>query len=273
MNLIAREIFNLKNNSVLLLDEHPNAKVAYSFRKLRGAYNGNCMVVARTSDNVQINIGFVNNVLDTASLLAFAGSGDCTVVRLYDQSGNGNDLATVYSNWYKIVVGGVLQMQNGKPSMNNLHDAQANLYTGHWQGSYDSTFAVFTVPLAQGSWAYFTIPFGFLGDSNYYGFLANTIPDGTANYGGLSGSVPLVYKNNNAASITNSLNVMTPLFKTGTQVLSSSFFPHTVNYLRATRYGARPGFHHIQELIVWNNDKRSVKTEIQNNINSFYGIY
>ena len=48
-----------------------SSAAAYSTRKLRSAYAGQCMNVRRSSDNATQDIGFVNNVLDTASLLTF----------------------------------------------------------------------------------------------------------------------------------------------------------------------------------------------------------
>lgn len=57
----------------LLLDSYPNAAVAYSLRKLRSAYTGSAIRVRRSVDNVEQDFGFVNNVLDTNSLLDFVG--------------------------------------------------------------------------------------------------------------------------------------------------------------------------------------------------------
>jgi len=56
-----------------LLDTYPNAAVAYSLRKLRSAYTGSAIRVRRSVDNVEQDFGFVNNVLDTDSLLDFVG--------------------------------------------------------------------------------------------------------------------------------------------------------------------------------------------------------
>jgi hypothetical protein len=71
-----------------LLDAVPNASFAFSFRKLRKDYTGNCIRVRRTSDNAETDIGFVNNYLDIATLVSFTGSSDGRVTTWYDQSGN-----------------------------------------------------------------------------------------------------------------------------------------------------------------------------------------
>ena len=102
----------------LLLDLYPNAATAYSVRKLRTAYTGNCIRVRRSSDNAEQNIGFVNNELDTTSLLSFVGAGNGFVTTWYDQSGNGFDVTqTTAANQPRIVSSGVLELQNSKPTL------------------------------------------------------------------------------------------------------------------------------------------------------------
>jgi len=61
-------------------------------RKLRAAYSGPCMRVRRSTDNAEQDIGFVSNVLDTAALLAFVGSGSGYVRTLYDQGAGARHL-------------------------------------------------------------------------------------------------------------------------------------------------------------------------------------
>jgi hypothetical protein len=73
---------------VLLLDTYP-ALIAYSTRKLRTAYSGSAMRVRRETDNVEQDIGFVSNELDTASLTSFLGSTTGSVVKWYNQGTGG----------------------------------------------------------------------------------------------------------------------------------------------------------------------------------------
>ena len=73
---------------VLLLDTYP-ALIAYSTRKLRSAYSGSAMRVRRETDNVEQDIGFVSNQLDTASLTSFLGSTTGSVVKWYNQGTGG----------------------------------------------------------------------------------------------------------------------------------------------------------------------------------------
>ena len=58
----------------LLLDTYPNAAVAYSLRKLRGAYTGSAIRVRRSSDNAEQDFGFDNSGdLDVSTLETFVG--------------------------------------------------------------------------------------------------------------------------------------------------------------------------------------------------------
>ena len=76
-----------------ILDAFPNAQAAYSLRKLRSGYTGSCIQVRRNSDNTTQNIGFVNNLVDTASILSFVGATSSGFVTTwYDQSGNNVNL-------------------------------------------------------------------------------------------------------------------------------------------------------------------------------------
>jgi len=90
---------SMQTTETLLLDNYStNLVMAYSLRKLRGGYSGYCIRVKRSSDSTTQDIGFVDNVLDVASMESFVGSGTGYVVRWYDQSGNGYDLDTVDSD-------------------------------------------------------------------------------------------------------------------------------------------------------------------------------
>jgi hypothetical protein len=105
-------------NTMLLLDLYPNAQVAVSLRRLRRAYRGSCIRVRRSSDNSEQDFGFVNNILDTTSLLSFVGGGTGFVTVWYDQSGNGrNYTQTIAGNQPVIIIGGVLSSINSNPAV------------------------------------------------------------------------------------------------------------------------------------------------------------
>jgi hypothetical protein len=101
-----------------LLDEYPGAAAAYSLRKLRNAYTGNCIRVRRSSDGATSDIGFLNNVLDATTLLTFVGVDDGTILIWYDQSGNGNNAIQINAlSQPTIVLSSVLITENSKPSI------------------------------------------------------------------------------------------------------------------------------------------------------------
>ena len=57
----------------LLLDLYP-AIAGYSLRQLSSSAV-NCIRIRRTSDNSELDIGFVGGVVDTASAIAFVAAG------------------------------------------------------------------------------------------------------------------------------------------------------------------------------------------------------
>jgi hypothetical protein len=78
----------------LILDNITNSVGAYSIRKLRTEYTGACIKIRRSSDNTELDIGFVNNLLDTDAMLEFVGAGNGFVSVWYDQSGNSHDIVS-----------------------------------------------------------------------------------------------------------------------------------------------------------------------------------
>jgi hypothetical protein len=108
--------------ATLLLDLYgANVKIAYSVRKLRTAYAGNCMRV-RNGSSVELDIGFDGSGnLDESALLTHCGSGDGFVVKWYDQSGNSGNLEqTITADQPQIVSSGAVLKDNGKPVITGL---------------------------------------------------------------------------------------------------------------------------------------------------------
>lgn len=66
-----------------LMDIHP-APVAYSVQKINSTATL-CLRVRRASDNAELDIGFSGNSVDTSSILSFAPSQGCAVVKWYNQ--------------------------------------------------------------------------------------------------------------------------------------------------------------------------------------------
>jgi hypothetical protein len=102
-------------NGQFLLDQFSGAAAAYSLRRLRNAYTGNCIRVRRSSDNAELDIGFTpTGVLDTVALLAHVGAGDGFVTTWYDQSGSSrNATQATLTAQPQIVSSGVINVSNG----------------------------------------------------------------------------------------------------------------------------------------------------------------
>jgi hypothetical protein len=89
-----------------------SASLAWSpFLKLRSAYTGPLCRVRRSSDSTEQDINAVDGTLDTTSLLAFCAAGSGYLAKVYDQSGNANDLVqTTTANQPIIVSSGVMNL-------------------------------------------------------------------------------------------------------------------------------------------------------------------
>ena len=133
----------ITNGFVGLLDLYPNASGAYSLRKLRSAYAGNCIRVRRSSDNAEQDFGFSSNVLNTASLLSFCGAGNGFIVTWYDQSGNSRDVTqTTAADQPQIVASGVLNTVNSKASINFNGSSNILVKTSFGNSNVVTNFAV-----------------------------------------------------------------------------------------------------------------------------------
>jgi len=120
-NLTTKLQLDLRRVSVL--DQYPNARSAYSVRKLSKNYTGSAIQVIRTSDNAITDIGFNGFDLDTTSLINFVGTGTTNhgyVRTWYDQSGFNNHVTqsthTAGAN-VAIVLSGSLVTQGTKPAL------------------------------------------------------------------------------------------------------------------------------------------------------------
>jgi hypothetical protein len=115
-----------------MLNLFPNASLGLSLDKLDKNYTGFCIKVRRSSDNNELDIGFVNGILDTASLLDFVGSGNGFVSIIYDQVGSNNMVQNLASLQGQIVSNGSVILKGGKPCI---------LRSANDDGGYLSTYS------------------------------------------------------------------------------------------------------------------------------------
>jgi len=258
-----------------LLDTYPNATAAYSVRKLRAAYTGSAIRVRRSSDNTETDIGFSSAFgLDTTSLTSFCSGTNGFVTTWYDQSGNGRDATqTTAANQPQIVSSGSIISENGKPTL-------------QFDGSNDILSSIFGTII--------TSPVTYLAS-----FKLLSLQNALKNiYCDRRDLVTTYLQSNNSWNLWNGA------------ALGSSFIAQTINYLNYTMFNgtndvlymndvlmingdASPGTVSINsvdiggvsttanrninvkyyELIVYSSNQNNNRTGLQNNINTYYGIY
>jgi hypothetical protein len=282
-----------------LLNDYPNAAVAYSLRLLRSAYTGSAIRVRRASDNTEQNIGFTTlGGLDTSSLTSFCSGTNGFVTTWYDQSGNGrNATQTAAANQPQIVSSGSVILENAKPCLN-------------FDGSNDTLRMTGTMPLIQRSFSFVgkqnssqadagIISFRPIGGSNDFRspdtFVFSTTNSSVSPQraytieGSTSGSYSLQKNGTGTDILQYGLYMETKtsgegkLFQNGVlQVTDSSFTEFNSENTQAFNLGAR-NFNNtsiqnffngqFQEFIYWSVNNISNRTGIETNINSFYSIY
>jgi len=254
-----------------LLDTYSGASIAYSLRKLSSTYTGNCIRVRRSSDNTEQNIGFVNNVLDTASLLSFVGAGNGFVTTWYDQSGNGNNGAqTTALNQPQIVSSGSLLVINSKPCLMLSINA-----AGFSLGS--------TISVGASNYNSFVGKKDVAG--NMLRALTSTAADGYKLMNSYDNKYYIYAKSgsyliSNSADTTTSQILLTGMNVAGTMSIykNGSVVATTLNSWNYTNSigfigGGASGNYRLQEAVFYNSDQSSSRTGIESNINTYYTIY
>jgi len=271
--------------SFLLLDTYSGAAAAYSLRKLSYTYTGAAIRVRRSSDNAETNIGFVNNNLDTVSLLAFCGAGSGFVTVWYDQSGNArNAVQETTTNQPTIVSLGVLQVVNDKASIKFISSSFTRLtLSGILSGNQQRTqIAVYRPTVTSGvlgvfgqgtdpnigKWSYIQARSGVAaGDPYFAGYNADlgnglSVMNTDAKIGTFlyNGSTGYLWKNNTQLA-SGSLVLNT----SGSEVVQIGMSG------RSGFFEPMEGF--INECILYASNQLSNISGINSNINSYYSIY
>jgi len=262
--------FLVSKRSPLLLDLFPNSEVAYSFRKLRLGYTGNCIRVRRSSDNAEQNIGFVNNQLDTASLLAFCGAGNGFVTTWYDQSTNGNNATqTTAANQPQIVSNGNLILENTKPAI-IFNPANRTFLESSIITTKPQPITRIAVSKANSGYILDGNSRGILGISEQrYRIFAGIISD----YNNLvTNTQKIWFARYGGPNLSNLILNGTPLGNrdVGNLGFNQVFIGgHIIDTLPSvTRLDGN-----IQEIIIYPSDQTTNRTGIETNINSHYNIY
>ena len=258
----------------LLLNLYPGSAAAYSLRKLNANYTGSAILVQDTVGGATKAIGFdASGDLDTAELLAYAGSNDVFVETWYDQSGSGDNVTQPSSGARpQIVSSGAVITENGKPSIYFVNNTKQLAKTSGWGGTNVNTCDIVNVHRrASGSgnplfWYQSSFQIANYGTPSYGLGWGNptTGPAADTNqnifYGKASNTVGQIFLNNVASA---------PGTLSGTRHFSGSFaFQGRPGYLT---YSAPEIYQ--QEFIQWDlNQSDSDRTGITENIGGHYDI-
>jgi hypothetical protein len=277
--------------SGFMLDDYPNAAAAYSLRKLRAAYTGNCITIRRASNNDTLAVGFSGNYLDTAALKTFCSGTTCSVRRWFDQSGNSRNVAqTTDANQPTIYASNSIVLENGKPTLlfDGTNDRLFSDTSSY--GSTDYSIAVvsrsgglnlngrgiFTIkPLQESRNGYINLL--------YRNDLTNNFRVGYSSDGGVING----FAQNPLSTFPNTQNLITSFVPqsgsiifslNGTQQASSAAIGQTLNSVQFIlgNYFLNSNYFHqgtINEVIIYMADQTANKSGIETNINNFYSIY
>jgi hypothetical protein len=261
----------------LLLDTYPNAAVAYSLRKLRTAYTGNCIRVRRSSDNAEQDIAFVGNDLDTASLLTFCGAGNGFVAEWYDQSGNANKaIQTTPTNQAQIVSSGAMitDVDTSKITTTWTSD-RYNLTTG-----IDPNTKYLSVSVARRQTTSGILIS--LGVDNTYAGVNGQTPMMWIASGTLRSAMPsnLIHSTITTAdgyiitSEKNSSNLKTMYLNGSAQATTATEAPSAgTNINMFGKAGGNITFGQYQEYIYWNSEQSANRVGIETDINTYWNAY
>ena len=265
-----------------LLDTYSGAAAAYSLRLLDSSYVGSAVEVYNGSSYADIGFN-VFGELDTVALAAHCGSNDGFVSKWYDQAGSNDATQTTTANMPKIYDGttGVVT-ENGKPacdfdgvddrfeldvSASGLNLDVANTSSFH-VAQYDnaSTDRSMSLSLGGSSGAGRWYPM-YMDNGNFeYGYGAVTqVSTETGNTNQNLSTMIAGSTLGQAQAWRNGVSKMTATLATsGTMddVVGIGVF-RTSWYLDGT----------VQEVVIYNSDQSANRTNIEDNINTFYSIY
>lgn len=281
----------------------------YSLRKLRDSYTGSAIRVRKdTTGQPEQDIGFSGNELDTASLKSFLNARNGFVVKWYNQ-GDSSTIdfeQTTQASQPRIANLGVIDRQNGKPAIifdgsNDFMDVASS--TGRFNYLHNGTDC-FMATVQR---------FGNVSDPNVaYALINNNGLSGVnVGYSMFFDDRVSVSRNNAIAILTGSSvvsNVATDFATPNSQLLITQIIDannttasnrnilylnggnetknntlintissaNAINNMRLGRISNASTFNLLgsaQEIIIWNSNKSSQRTTIENEINTFYSIY
>jgi len=251
------------------LNEFSGASLGLSVRKLNSNYSGFCIRVRRSSDDEQLDIGFLDNELDTSSLLDFVGSGNGFLTIWYDQSGNQNNATqTLPSKQPTIVNNGTLETDNGKPAFFFTDGLNGNLDFD----TINQTTVLFVARIFKKSAINYILWNGNVSKGIFYngsfpGVNGLGIFDGNIKSilgGNLNSKIGYFNYNGSNYDVAENGNNVTSLSN------GNNFSLNSIGRKNITTVDLRGK---VQEAILYTTEQSTNKVAMEININAYYSIY
>lgn len=258
-----------KSKEGLFLDYYQGSIGAYSLRKIRSGYSGNCIEVYNGTSYA--DIGFdSNNLLDLTALASHCGANDGLVSKWYDQSYQGNTAVQTNSTLMPKIYDGTtgVELDNSKPTLqwtNKYMTAQGVEINGYLASAAVADIDYSTVAAAL--WA-----------------ILDSYNDGSEVIG-LPSPLRIQYRLDSIDMHINKSSARMLLFTnydTTTQTFSvdgsaTTATVSTTNIATGLEIGKRLNANSytgsIQSLIFWGNDQSANRADIETALNDYYGIY
>lgn len=297
VNYVYRSTTLIWQKSQLPLDI-VSADRAYSLRKLKTSATAS-IKIRRSSDNADLDIGFVGNDIDETAISNFCGASNGTIRLWYDQSGNNANANVQNTNFtHKVydAISGIIK-RNGKIAASSgvnsayvfttLTNVQSAFFVAEYQGNPNPTQLLNYIVFSSVS-----PPFGlhiFTNYSNFakFGFATNQSTNtggnefGTGINPGLSGqNLGTFFYSATASKYMMSRNGSADTFGNvfgGSANANTKFALCTVNQIgRVTDISlGNTGF--LQEIIIGASGSSTInmsnKATITSDINSYWNVY
>jgi hypothetical protein len=244
-----------------MLNLFPNASLGLSLDKLDKNYTGSAIKVRRSSNNDELDIGFVNNELDTASLLDFVGSGNGFVTIIYDQVGSNNMTQTTANLQGQIVSNGSVILKGGKPCIIRSVDSSGRYVSNYAPNDGVNVKGFYYVGDNEGKQS------SLFGGGDTQDFTFSSVSGSTETRINGNVTVSLTKINGSATTITNRGDVFNETNKHFLAYREIDFnFNNNSSVLGYV--GGNFGMMTFQELVIFENTDDAVAKE--NNINTRY---
>lgn len=248
-------------------------KVALGLRKLSSTAT-KCIRIRRSSDGLEQDIGFSGDDLDTSSMLSFIGGGGANCVKVYNQGTGGSTYDasnSTVSTQGVIATTGTIEQDTSKPCINLDISSRAPYQMG-------STINANTVFFVGRITTQRTINYIVGNESPASGLFLNGSFTGVNGFGGFDGTNlyslsgedlnrHICYSNTRSGNLYLSTDG-------GSENNLGSFSVISVDLI-AGRSAAGTVYMagKFQECIIFDTDESANKTEIEDNINSYYSVY